>query len=147
MEAWRNVWHGGGGAFLAMVVVGEWVRSHFVGIGFSDGVWYDVGMDYADKLTDKERGIYETALKCRRRRELFVRVFTPEVLDELEDFLGVKDVLFAFQSEGAGGTDPYKAARIDALLGVMRALRFEVTQLDAANEMVRKMEEEIQARS
>lgn len=70
------------------------------------------------------------------RRELFARVFTPEVLDELADFLGVQDMVFAFQ----GDMDPYHACQQDAKAGVVRGIRWEVEHLDEAREDLRKLE-------
>ena len=71
------------------------------------------------------------------RRQLFARVFTPEVLDALAEFLGVDDVIFAFQ----GDMDPYRACQLDAKAGVVRGLRWEVEHLDEAVETLRAMEE------
>ena len=70
------------------------------------------------------------------RRELFARVFTPEVLDELADFLGVQDVVFAFQ----GDMNPYSACQLDTKLGVVRGIAWEAAHVDEAREDLRKLE-------
>ena len=70
------------------------------------------------------------------RRELFARVFTPEVLDELADFLGVQDVVFAFQGE----MNPYSACQLDTKLGVVRGIAWEAAHVDEAREDLRKLE-------
>ena len=70
------------------------------------------------------------------RRELFARVFTPEVLDELADFLGVQDVVFAFQ----GDMNPYSACQLDTKLGVLRGMAWEAAHVDEAREDLRKLE-------
>ena len=97
------------------------------------------GMDYA-KLSKEDRAAYDNAVKVKRRRELFAAAFTPEVLDELEDFVGVKDVVFAFQAPAGQAYDAFKAAQIDALLGLVRALRFEVARVDEARDLVSKLD-------
>lgn len=71
------------------------------------------------------------------RRRLFARVFTTEVLDALADFLGVQDMIFAFQ----GDMDPYHACQQDAKAGVVRGIRWEVEHLDEAVDALRAMEQ------
>lgn len=77
-----------------------------------------------------------TQRKVVARRELFARVFTPEVLDELADFLGVQDVVFAFQ----GDMNPYSACQLDTKLGVVRGIAWEAAHVDEAREDLRKLE-------
>ena len=77
-----------------------------------------------------------TQRKVVARRELFARVFTPEVLDELADFLGVQDVVFAFQ----GDMNPYSACQLDTKLGVLRGIAWEAAHVDEAREDLRKLE-------
>lgn len=97
------------------------------------------GMDYG-KLSKEDRAAYDNAVRVKRRRELFAAAFTPDVLDELEEFLGVKDVVFAFQASAGEGYDACRAAQRDALLGVVRALRFEVARVDEARDLVSKLD-------
>lgn len=77
-----------------------------------------------------------TQRKVVARRELFARVFTPEVMDELSDFLQVKDVIFAFR----GDMDPYSACQTDTKLGVLRGIAWEAAHVDEAREDLRKLE-------
>ena len=80
--------------------------------------------------------VIEKQRKVVERRQLFARVFTPEVLDALAEFLGVEDVIFAFH----GDMDPYHACQLDAKAGVVRGIRWEVEHLDEAVEVLRAME-------
>lgn len=98
------------------------------------------------KLSSEELTAMEYLQATLRRRELFAKVFTPAVLAELESFLGVKDVIFAFAPVANGRTDPYIAARQDALLGVMRALRYELEHLEETRESMKRVEEELNKR-
>jgi len=77
-----------------------------------------------------------TQRKVVARRELFARVFTPEVMDELADFLQVKDVIFAFR----GDMDPYSACQADTKMGVLRGIAWEAAHVDEAREDLRKLE-------
>lgn len=61
-----------------------------------------------------------------RRRELFEAAFSPEVLDALESWLGVKEAIFAFAPGADGKLEPLEACRVDTLMGVMRGIRFEI---------------------
>lgn len=106
------------------------------------GVWYDVFMDVFDDLDiGARRELRVKQLEAMvRRRGVLAAALTPEVLDALEEFLGVKDVLWAF-NEGEGGTDALAACRRDTLMGVVRALRWEVSHVEegeAALELARK---------
>ena len=77
-----------------------------------------------------------TQRKVVARRELFARVFTPEVMDELSDFLQVKDVIFAFRGDMA----PYSACQADTKMGVLRGIAWEAAHVDEAREDLRKLE-------
>lgn len=77
-----------------------------------------------------------TQRKVVARRELFARVFTPEVMDELADFLQVQDVIFTFNGE----MNPYLACQLDAKLGVLRGIAWEAAHVDEAREDLRKLE-------
>ena len=68
----------------------------------------------------------ELQKKVVRRRELFAAAFTDELLNELEEFMGVKDAIFAFVPDKDGKMDALDACRVDTLMGVVRGLRFEV---------------------
>ncbi|MBQ5664634.1 MAG: hypothetical protein IIV41_02070 [Akkermansia sp.] len=77
-----------------------------------------------------------TQRKVVARRELFARVFTPEVMDELADFLQVKDTIFAFNGE----MNPYSACQADTKMGVLRGIAWEAAHVDEARENLRKLE-------
>ena len=78
-----------------------------------------------------------TQRKVVARRELFARVFTPEVMDALADFLQVQDTIFAFNGE----MNPYSACQLDAKLGVLRGIAWEAAHVDEARADLRKLEE------
>lgn len=80
--------------------------------------------------------VIEKQRKVVERRQLFARVFTPEVLAALAEFLEVKDMIFAFR----GDMDPYRACQEDAKAGVLRGIRWEVEHLDEAVDALRAME-------
>lgn len=84
--------------------------------------------------------VIEKQRKVVERRQLFARVFTPEVLDALSEFLGVQDMIFAFH----GDMDPYHACQQDAKAGVVRGIRWEVEHLDEAVDALRAMEQACQ---
>lgn len=73
------------------------------------------------------------------RRQLFARVFTPEVMDALAEFLDVQDVVFAFHGE-EGELDPYRACQVDTKMGVLRGIAWEVAHVDEAVEDLRRLE-------
>ena len=69
-----------------------------------------------------------------RRRQLFAKAFDKETMRELERFLGVDLNIFAFRANKDGHVDPYLAAQQDALMGVVRGIKFEVNHLKQAEE-------------
>lgn len=77
-------------------------------------------------LLDNE--VVERQRRVVERRRLFARVFTPDVLEALGEFLGVKDQIFAFSGE----MDPYRACQEDAKAGVLRGIAWEVEHLGEA---------------
>ena len=77
-----------------------------------------------------------TQRKVVARRELFARVFTPEVMDELADFLQVQDTIFAFNGE----MNPYSACQADTKMGVLRGIAWEAAHVEEAREALRKLE-------
>ncbi|MBR3903236.1 MAG: hypothetical protein IKJ29_06220 [Akkermansia sp.] len=86
-----------------------------------------------------EEQVMEVQRRVVERRRLFKRVFTPEVLDALGEFLGVKDQIFAFQ----GDMDPYKACQLDAKAGVLRGIAWEVEHLGEAEAVLTAMLDEM----
>lgn len=86
-----------------------------------------------------EEQVMEVQRRVVERRRLFKRVFTPEVLDALGEFLGVKDQIFAFQ----GDMDPYKACQLDAKAGVLRGIAWEVEHLEEAEAVLTAMLDEM----
>lgn len=69
---------------------------------------------------EKQKGVV-------RRRELFAAAFTPELMEALEAWMGVKDAIFAFvPGEKDGKLDPLEACRFDTLMGIVRGIRFEI---------------------
>lgn len=93
-------------------------------------MWYDVCMA-EDALIDETAAReldarIELQRKVVRRRELFAAAFTDELLNELEEWMGVKDAIFAFCPQEDGKLDPLMACRVDTLMGVVRGIRFEV---------------------
>lgn len=74
----------------------------------------------------------ELQRKVVRRRELFAAAFTPELLDALEEWMGVRDAIFAFCPGEDGKLDALAACRVDTLIGVVRGIRFEVAHKDEA---------------
>lgn len=83
-----------------------------------------------DALIDETAAQYAAQVEMQkqvvRRRELFAAVFTDEVLDALEDWMGVKEAIFAFMRDKDGKLDALEACRVDTLMGVVRGIRFEV---------------------
>ncbi len=93
--------------------------------------------------TEYQNALLEEARATVKRRELFHRVFTPEVLDELDKYLGTDSMIYAFKEED---TDPLLAMRRDTLMGIMRSLRHESAeeQLALARTNLARIEEEVQ---
>lgn len=83
-----------------------------------------------------------------RRRELFARAFSDDVIAALAEWMGVEDAIFAFVPGKDGKLDPLEACRIDTLMGVLRGIRCEIAMKDegerALAEML-KLEKEAQA--
>lgn len=77
--------------------------------------------------------------KVVRRRQLFSYAFKPEVLEALEEWLGVKDIVFAFAPGSGSVIDPLMACRMDTLMGVVRGIRFEVAHLAEAEAALDKL--------
>lgn len=79
----------------------------------------------------------EAQRELTERRMLLKRALTPEVLDALEETLGIRGTIFAFTE--AEGYNALAACRRDTLTGVMKLLRHEVanaeTSLALYNEM------------
>lgn len=86
-----------------------------------------------------EERVMEVQRRVVERRRLFKRVFTPEVLDALGEFLGVKDQIFAFSGE----MDPYRACQQDAKAGVLRGIAWEVEHLEEAEAVLTAMLDEM----
>lgn len=86
-----------------------------------------------------EEQVMEVQRRVVERRRLFKRVFTPEVLDALGEFLGVKDQIFAFSGE----MDPYRACQQDAKAGVLRGIAWEVEHLEEAEAVLTAMLDEM----
>lgn len=86
-----------------------------------------------------EERVMEVQRRVVERRRLFKRVFTPEVMAELGDFLGVKDQIFAFSGE----MDPYRACQQDAKAGVLRGIAWEVEHLEEAEAVLTAMLDEM----
>lgn len=94
------------------------------GIGGAHSACYDGVM--ADDVSLEER--LTRAEDELARRVMFNRVLVPGVLDEMEEFLGVKGCIFAFQKKEDGSFDTLEAMRVDTLAGAMRALRLEASE-------------------
>lgn len=86
-----------------------------------------------------EEQVVETQRMVVERRRLFKRVFTPEVMEALSHFLGVKDQIFAFSGE----MDPYRACQADAKAGVLRGIAWEMEHLEEAEAALADMEKEV----
>ncbi len=85
----------------------------------------------------------EEARAVVMRRELFCKVFTPEVLAAVDEFLGTNTMIYAFPTDNL---DPLLAMRRDTLMGVMRSLRHESDEsnLALARTTLAQMEMEVQ---
>lgn len=79
-----------------------------------------------------------------RRRQIFRKHITDEFMNELSDFLGVSDSIFAFRSEKGAPFDPYLAAQRDALMGVVRGLAYEADHLEEAEEELAAFKKQIE---
>lgn len=80
------------------------------------------------------------------RRELFHSVFTPAVLDEMENLFGVENRVFSFRQTDAGKYDPLDAMRCDTLRGAIALLRFEAdgANLSKARALLAEAEAEVE---
>ena len=83
--------------------------------------------------------VVERQRRVVERRRLFARVFSPEVLDALGEFLGVKEQIFAFSGE----MEPFRACQDDAKAGVLRGIAWEVEHLEEAEAALEQMEKEL----
>lgn len=97
-----------------------------------------------DRLTEEERVTLELQEAVCRRRALFAKHLTPEVLDAIAEFAGVQDCIFAFTVDKEGKFDVLTAMRRDTLAGIIRALHYEVEHLHEAEATLQRMMDEIQ---
>ncbi len=95
----------------------------------------------ADFAIERRIKQLETVVK---RRQLFRAKLDKEVMDELADFLGVNDAVFAFRALGDKPIDPYLAAQRDALMGVVRGLQYEIDHLEQAEDELSSLKKQLE---
>lgn len=88
------------------------------------------------KAIDKGQLMAQKALV--RRRRLLHDHLTPEVLEAIEETLGVKGQIFSFTE--ADRYDPIAACRKDTLTGVVKLLRHEAAMAGTSECLLTKME-------
>lgn len=83
---------------------------------------------YGGGMTQDEVKALSQLRECVRRRRLFNRIFTPELLAEMTAFFGLDKRVFAFRVGLDGKYDPLDAMRTDTVRGVIESLRWEADE-------------------
>lgn len=95
---------------------------------------------YGDGMTHREKNALEVLRRTVERRRLFHKVFSEEVLEELQHLFGLDKRVFAFRVGPDGKYDPLDAMRDDTLRGVIASLRWEAdaAQLQEAEKLMQE---------
>lgn len=94
--------------------------------------------------SEKEYELCEDSLERlkaeQRRRLLLAGALSPEVLDAMEELLGVKGVIVTYQTDEQGNYDVYGSLRLRTLCEAMAVLRYEVGRVASVDDTINQLE-------